>query len=138
MTTASTPTDLARPPEETRVCIVAITRHGAAQAAQLARDLPEAHVCTATSASVLPANAKACCRHCCTVARGVPRSQPRPMARARATGADDWLATADMAQAVVASSVWPMGGRYTTRRSAQSAQRVSGTSAWVTHNTALW
>ena len=47
MTTASTPTDLARPPEETRVCIVAITRHGAAQAAQLARDLPEAHVCTA-------------------------------------------------------------------------------------------
>lgn len=47
MTTASTPTDLARPPEETRVCIVAITRHGAAQAAQLARDLPEAHICTA-------------------------------------------------------------------------------------------
>ncbi|HRL55589.1 MAG TPA: cobalamin biosynthesis protein CbiG, partial [Acidovorax temperans] len=47
MTTASTPTDLARPPEEARVCIVAITRHGAAQAAQLARDLPEAHICTA-------------------------------------------------------------------------------------------
>ena len=35
------------PEQEARVCIVAITRHGAAQAAQLARDLPEAHVCTA-------------------------------------------------------------------------------------------
>ena len=35
------------PEQEARVCIVAITRHGAAQAAQLARDLPEAHICTA-------------------------------------------------------------------------------------------
>lgn len=37
----------AQPLQEARVCIVAITRHGAAQAAQLARDLPDAHVCTA-------------------------------------------------------------------------------------------
>jgi cobalt-precorrin 5A hydrolase len=35
------------PEQKARVCIVAITRHGAAQAAQLARDLPEAHICTA-------------------------------------------------------------------------------------------
>ncbi|MDA8445114.1 cobalamin biosynthesis central domain-containing protein [Paracidovorax valerianellae] len=34
-------------PESVRVCLVAITRHGAAQAAQLARDVPQAHVCTA-------------------------------------------------------------------------------------------
>ena len=34
-------------PESVRVCLVAITRHGAAQAAQLARDVPHAHVCTA-------------------------------------------------------------------------------------------
>ena len=38
-----------------------------------------------------------------------------------------------MAQAVVASAVCPTGGRYTTRRSAQSAHRLPGTSAWVTH-----
>ncbi|WCM88321.1 cobalamin biosynthesis central domain-containing protein [Acidovorax sp. NCPPB 3576] len=37
----------AQPLEAVRVCLVAITRHGAAQAAQLARDVPQAHVCTA-------------------------------------------------------------------------------------------
>jgi cobalt-precorrin 5A hydrolase len=29
-----------------RVCLVAITRHGAAQAARLAADLPDAAICT--------------------------------------------------------------------------------------------
>ena len=33
-------------PEAARICLVAITKHGAALAAQLARDLPDAHVCT--------------------------------------------------------------------------------------------
>ncbi len=54
MTTATTPAtpDVvlsapAQPASEVRVCLVAITRHGAAQAAQLARDVPQAHVCTA-------------------------------------------------------------------------------------------
>lgn len=37
----------AQPLSAVRVCLVAITRHGAAQAAQLARDVPQAHVCTA-------------------------------------------------------------------------------------------
>lgn len=32
--------------EHDRVCLVAITKHGAALAAQLARDLPDAHICT--------------------------------------------------------------------------------------------
>lgn len=33
--------------QDTRICIVAITRHGAARAAALARDLPQAAICTA-------------------------------------------------------------------------------------------
>ncbi len=33
-------------PADLRVCLVAITRHGAALAARLAADLPQAHVCT--------------------------------------------------------------------------------------------
>ena len=33
-------------PADARVCIVAITRHGAAQAAALARRLPQASICT--------------------------------------------------------------------------------------------
>jgi cobalt-precorrin 5A hydrolase len=36
----------ARAREETRVCLVAITKHGAAQAAKLAADLPQAQICT--------------------------------------------------------------------------------------------
>jgi cobalt-precorrin 5A hydrolase len=33
-------------PGEVRLCIVAITKHGAAQAAALAREMPQAHICT--------------------------------------------------------------------------------------------
>lgn len=33
-------------PEDARVCLVAITKHGAALAARLAADLPQAHICT--------------------------------------------------------------------------------------------
>lgn len=33
-------------PDEVRVCLIAITRHGAAQAAALAKDVPQAHICT--------------------------------------------------------------------------------------------
>ncbi|MHB1122099.1 MAG: cobalamin biosynthesis central domain-containing protein [Ramlibacter sp.] len=33
-------------PDEVRLCLIAITRHGAAQAAVLARALPQAHLCT--------------------------------------------------------------------------------------------
>nr|MBP8092150.1 cobalamin biosynthesis protein CbiG [Giesbergeria sp.] len=33
---------------DTRICLIAITKHGAALAARLARDLPQAHVCTAS------------------------------------------------------------------------------------------
>jgi cobalt-precorrin 5A hydrolase len=33
---------------DTRICLIAITKHGAALAACLARDLPQAHVCTAS------------------------------------------------------------------------------------------
>ncbi|CAM3502791.1 cobalamin biosynthesis central domain-containing protein [Paracidovorax anthurii] len=50
MTLPSDPIVLSAPalaPQDVRVCLVAITRHGAAQAAQLARDVPQAHVCTA-------------------------------------------------------------------------------------------
>lgn len=50
MTSTTAPVVLSAPaiaPEAVRVCLVAITRHGAAQAAQLARDVPQAHVCTA-------------------------------------------------------------------------------------------
>ena len=49
----STPNDT-----QPRVCLVAITKHGAAQAARLAKDLPEADICTsakfATSFGDLP------------------------------------------------------------------------------------
>ena len=33
-------------PDEVRLCLIAITRHGAAQAAALAKDVPQAHICT--------------------------------------------------------------------------------------------
>lgn len=34
-------------PEQVRLCLIAITKHGAAQAAALARELPQAQICTA-------------------------------------------------------------------------------------------
>jgi cobalt-precorrin 5A hydrolase len=33
-------------PEAVRVCLIAITKHGAAQAAALAQEVPQAHICT--------------------------------------------------------------------------------------------
>lgn len=33
-------------PEDVRVCLIAITKHGAAQAAALAKEVPQAHICT--------------------------------------------------------------------------------------------
>lgn len=40
-------------PEELRLCLVAITRHGAQQAAKLAQYLPQAHVCTSAKFAAL-------------------------------------------------------------------------------------
>ena len=66
---------------------------------------------------------------CCRLAAPWPGRAPNAASRwpERATSAGDFLYKADMAQAVVASAARPMGGRYTTRRSAQSAQRLPGT-----------